>query len=201
MGRHSSSDQGHFYRSFFGWVGLWAMIAVVTGIAVWFVVGLIAGGDAQDPLAADSRPQQVAEPETDTEPEPEPEPTVSGARIVNESTTDVETPAPAETQEPKEKDDGGKLITEGVSIQVLNGTTDPAAAQAMGDKLSGLGYSVVAIEESSVVYDQTTVFWSTEASKDAAVALAERFGWLAEPKPTNLADTVSLHVVVGADES
>jgi hypothetical protein len=30
--------------------------------------------------------------------------------------------------------------------------------------------------------------------------LAARFGWVADEKPGNLADTVSIHVVVGKDE-
>ena len=191
MGRHSSPDQGHFYRSFFGWIGLWAMIAAVTGIAVWFVVGALGGPEAKNSVAA----------EAPVEPIEEPEPTVQGSRVVNEPESDTETPAPDEASEDVGEDKDVKLITEGVSVQVLNGTTNAAAAQAMGDKLSGLGYSVVAVEESSRVYNETTVFWSTEASRDAAVALAERFGWLAEPKPANLSDTVSFHVVVGADET
>ena len=195
MGRHSSSDQGHFYRSFFGWIGLWAMIAAVTGIAVWFVVGALGGPEGKNSVAAEApAPVETVE---------EPEPTVQGSRVVNESEADTETPAPDEDSgaEDAGEDKGVKLITEGISVQVLNGTTSAPAAQAMGDKLSGLGYSVVAIEESSRVYNETTVFWSTEASRDAAVALAQRFGWLAEPKPANLSDTVSFHVVVGADET
>ena len=191
MGRHSSPEQGHFYKSFFGWLGLWLMIAVVTAVGVWFVVTTIGGPEATRSVASGSETK-------DRERENEPAPTVSGARITKETPTPtMPTPAPAR----KEKAEKTKLVTEGVSVQVLNGTSDPGVAQGLADKLLGLGYSVVAIEESSRLYPDTTVFWSTEASRDAAMALAERFGWVAEPKPENLAPTVSLHVVAGADQS
>lgn len=191
MGRHSSPEQSHFYRSFIGWVGLWAVIAAVTGAAVWFIVSALGGPDAQKPVAAD-RDREVADEAT------VPEPTVSGARIVNVE----QTPAPEPTGTPttRSPEDDVKLITEGVSVQVLNGTADAGAGQAMADRLTDLGYTVVTVEESSRPYPQTTVFWSTDAYREAATALAERHGWMAEAKPANLADTVSLHVVVGADE-
>ena len=190
MGRHSSPQQGHFYRSFFGWVGLWAMIAMVTGIAVWFVVGAIGGPNTRTSVAADA-------PAADEQDEPvEPAPTVSGAVITNEP------PSPSPSPEPPQEDAAKdtKLITEGVSVQVLNGTADAGASQALADKLAGLGFTIIAVEESSRMYPETTVFWSTDASRDAAVALATRFGWVSEPKPANLSDGVSVHVVVGADE-
>lgn len=191
MGRHSSPEQSHFYRSFIGWVGLWVLIAVVAGAAVWSIVAALGGPDAQRPIAADR--------ERDTSDRaPVPEPTVSGARIVNVAETP--TPEPTATPTPEAPDDDVKLITEGVSVQVLNGVADAGAGQAMADRLAELGYTVVAVEESSRPYPQTTVFWSTEASREAATALADRHGWRAEAKPANLADSVSLHVVVGADE-
>lgn len=191
MGRHSSPDQGHFYRSFFGWLGLWVMIAVVTAIGVWFIVSTIGGTEVNDSIAASETKEKE-------EPAEDPAPTVSGARITNKTpTASSATPAPPR----KEKSKKPKLLTDGVSVQVLNGTSDPGAPQTLADRLSGLGYSVVAVEESSRPYRRTTVFWSTPASQDAAEALAARFDWIAEPKPANLAATVSLHVVVGDDET
>ena len=192
MGRHSSPEQGHFYRSFFGWVGLWAMIAMVTGIAVWFVVGAVGGPNVRQSIAADAgRPSEQKEPEV-------PAPTVSGAVIAKETATPA-APSPEPTSE------GGvkkiELITEGITVQVLNGTGDARAAQALADKLTGLGYTVIAVEESSRLYEETTVFWSAEATRDAAVALSDRFGWVSDAKPANLSEDVSFHVVVGADES
>jgi hypothetical protein len=166
---------------------LWALIAVVAGVAVWFIVGALGGTSTQRPIAAGRDKEEKAVPA----------PTVSGARIAAATETPEPVPTPTETEPAPEE---VELITEGISVQVLNGTAAPAAAQTMADKLSGLGFTIIAVEESSQAYPQTTVFWSTNASQDAAVALAERNGWVAEAKPANLADTVSLHVVVGADE-
>jgi len=188
VGRHSSSDQRYFYRTFASWIAVWAVVAVVTGTAVWLIVGALSG-PAQRPLAADR----------DRDPDPVPDPTVSGARVAVTPSVPEATPTatPTPTPTPQEIE----LITEGVSVQVLNATADDAAAQAMADRLDGLGYRIVAIEGSSRPYPKTTVFWSTEESRDAAVALAERHGWVADAKPGNLSDTVSIHVVVGADEA
>jgi hypothetical protein len=187
MGRHSSADQRHFYRSFAGWVMLWAVIAVVAGVAVWFIVGALGATDVQRPIAAGRGKAE----------RPVPAPTVSGVRIAATPETPQPAPTPMETEAPPED---VELITKGISVQVLNGTSDPSAARTMADELSGLGFTIIAVEDSSQPYAQTTVFWSTDASQDAAVALAESNGWVAEPKPANLADTVSIHVVVGADE-
>jgi len=165
------------------------MIAVVTGVGVWVAVNAIGGPDARRSVASEA----PAEPKQ----EEAPAPTVSGARITNE-TPAVSTPSPAPT---KERDEKTKLVTEGVSVQVLDGTASPTAAQSLADKLGGLGYTVVAVEEASRAYEETTVFWSTDASRSAAEALAERFGWVAVPKPANLSADVALHVVAGADEA
>ena len=193
MGRRSSPDQGPFYRSFLSWLGLWVMIAAVTGIAVWLLVGALGGEETQRTIAAQAN-------EDTTEESTEPEPTVSGLRVANEpEPTPTEDPATRSTSAPVT--DKTELITEGVTVQVLNGTMDAGAAQNVADRLSDLGYSVVTVEESSRVYNETTVFWSTPGSRKAAIALADHFGWVAEAKPANLSDTVSFHVVVGADET
>ncbi|MGH2808349.1 MAG: LytR C-terminal domain-containing protein [Actinomycetota bacterium] len=183
MGRHSSPNQGPFVRSFVGWIAMWVAIAAITGVAVWFVVNALYGrGIDQQPAVANDRETQAPEPTQ----EPESEPVVA-----------TESPDPVETEE--SPDDEVKLITQDISVQVLNGTVQPDAGQNMSTRLTDLGFTVVAIEESSRVYNETTVFWSTPEAEDAARALAERFGWVAEPKPENLSPDVSLHVVVGAD--
>lgn len=185
MGRHSSPSQGPFYRSIAGWATLWITIAVITGIGVWLIVKTIGGPEVEPTVGRDT---------TETA-EAEPEPT-------EESTDDpVIVASVSPTAEPEETGDSVELITEGVTVQVLNGTLQPEAAQAMADRLGGLGYTVVTVEESSQVYQDTTVFWSADASREAAEALAGRFGWKAEPKPDNLSSAVSIHVVVGADET
>jgi hypothetical protein len=163
---------------------MWVVIAAITGIAVWFLVNALGGEGVQPRAVADDRETQAPEP---TE-EPETQPVVA-----------TETPAPVETEDTP--DDEVKLITEGVSVQVLNGTLQPDAGEGMSARLSDLGFTVVAVEESSQAYTDTTVFWSTPDAEEAARALADRFGWVAEAKPENLSPEVSLHVVVGADEA
>ncbi|MDQ3951403.1 MAG: LytR C-terminal domain-containing protein [Actinomycetota bacterium] len=188
-GRHSSPDQIHFYKSVVAWFLPWVLIAVVVGTAVWIAVEAV-GGATEDPApvaAATSEPTK--EPEPSKEPAtPEPEDTSSP------EPTEKATPKP--TPEPKEP-----LITEGITVQVLNATDAAEADDRMADKLSKLGYTVVAVESASSRYDATTVFWSTEEAKEAAQRLADEFGWIAEAKPENLSTTVSVHVVVGADEA
>ncbi|HYO60935.1 MAG TPA: LytR C-terminal domain-containing protein [Actinomycetota bacterium] len=190
-GRHSSPDQMHFYKSVVAWFLPWVLIAVVVGTAVWIAVEAVSGatGGSTSPAAA-----VTATPEPKREPTAEPE----TSEPKDESTPSAEpTPKPTArpTPEPKEP-----LITEGITVQVLNATDSADAHDQMADKLSKLGFTVVAVESASSRYDATTVFWSTEEAKEAAQRLADKFGWVAEVKPENLSTTVSLHVVVGADE-
>jgi hypothetical protein len=91
------------------------------------------------------------------------------------------------------------LITQGITVQVLNGTSDASADDRMANKLTKLGYQVIAISPASVAYSHTTVYWAVADAKPAAEALAQRFGWVAAPKPGNLSSQVDIHVVVGAD--
>ncbi|HEX2293833.1 MAG TPA: LytR C-terminal domain-containing protein [Actinomycetota bacterium] len=191
-GRHSSPDQLHFYKSVVAWFLPWVLIAVVVGTAVWIAVEAVSGATEGSAPAAASTPTAEAddEPEATSAPDTTPEPDATP-----ESTARPEqTKAPRETPEPP-------LITEGITVQVLNATDAAEADDAMADKLSKLGFTVVAVESASSRYDATTVFWSTESAKEAAQRLADRFGWIAEVKPENLSTTVSLHVVVGVDET
>lgn len=168
-----------------GWAGVWVTIAVITGIGVWLIVKTI-GGPEVEPLPINDTQETAAEPE----------PTKGSTDDPVVVATDQ--PEPEETNEPE---GSTELITEGVTVQVLNGTLQPEAGQSMADRLSELGFAVVTVEESSQAYNVTTVFWSTEGSRAAAEALAERFDWVSEPKPENLSSEVSIHVVVGADET
>jgi cell division septation protein DedD len=188
-GRHSSPDQLHFYKSVVAWFLPWVLIAVVVGTAVGIAVEAV-GGATEDPAPAAA----VATPEPSEEPEPTREPPTSEPEATAKPSAE-----PKGTPEPK--DEAQPLITEGITVQVLNATDSAEADDRMADKLSKLGYTVVAVESASSRYDRTTVFWSTEEAKEAAERLAERFDWVAEQKPENLSTTVSLHVVVGADET
>ncbi|MFN2588306.1 MAG: LytR C-terminal domain-containing protein [Actinomycetota bacterium] len=189
MGRHSSPEQLHFYKSVVGWFLPWVLIAVVVGTAVWIAVEAV-GGATGGSSSASATATATAEPTA--EPERTAEPATPDAEVTAE-------PTPEATTEPRE--DVEPLITEGVTVQVLNATEVAEADDRMADKLSKLGFTVVAVESASSRYEATTVFWSTDASKEAAQRLADRFGWIAEAKPQNLSTTVSLHVVVGADEA
>lgn len=190
-GRHSSPDQLHFYKSVVAWFLPWVLIAVVVGTAVWIAVEAVSGATEGSAPAAASTP--TAEP---ADPTDEPKPTPQAETAAPDKTPKPsEAPPATPTPEPDEP-----LITEGITVQVLNATDSADADDRMADKLSKLGFTVVAVESASSRYDATTVFWSTEEAKEAAQRLADRFGWVAEAKPENLSTTVSLHVVVGADE-
>jgi cytoskeletal protein RodZ len=164
----------------------WLLIATVVGVGVWMVVDYLgrSGSDPQQVAQESPSPEEASEPEESPEPEEE------------TPTPDEATPTPKEEKTPKPPK---KLITEGISVQVLNGTSDPEASTVMSEKLAALGYQIVALE-TSTSYKETTVFWSFPDAERAAKALAAKFGWVADEKPGNLADTVSLHVVVGKDE-
>lgn len=188
MGRHSSPQQGPFYRSIIAWLLPWLMIAAAVVVAVYIAIDAVGQDDTEIPVARSSSAPPVTE-----EPTEDPEP------------TPVETEQPEETPEPKPREtetDGGdeELITEDITVQVLNGTASTGADDAMADRLSSLGYDVVAVEGSSAQYSETTVFWSFPGAQQAAERLAEKYGWLAAAKPSNLSSTVDLHVVVGSDE-
>jgi len=186
MGRHSSPQQGPFYRSIIGWLLPWLMIAAAVVVAVYIAIDAVGKDDTKIPVARSSSSQPVETQEPTVEPEetatlePEPE--------------ETKEPEPEETEEPDE------LITEDITVQVLNGTASTEADDAMADRLSSLGYEVVAVEGSSKQYSETTVFWSFPAAQEAAERLAEKYDWLAAAKPSNLSSTVDLHVVVGSDE-
>jgi hypothetical protein len=85
-------------------------------------------------------------------------------------------------------------------VQVLNATSSSSADDMMADRLASLGFDVISVDSASGSYPRTTVFWSYPEATAAAEALARRFGWVVDEKPSNLSATVALHVVVGDDE-
>ena len=189
MGRHSSHSQFAYYRSVVGWALPWFLIAAVFATVVWFAVDALGGDSTEKP------PKVASAAETPSPDE-------------SETPTPKESPKSSPKEEPKDDDpfeaDPGsdpdvKLVTEGITIQVLNGTASALAGTDMSNELTDLGFQVVVVNDASKAYPATTVFWSTSTSQEAAEKLAERFGWVAEVKPANLTDSVSLHVVVGED--
>lgn len=188
MGRHSSEQQWPFIRSVAGWIVPWALIASVAIAAVYVAVDAL-GGDSDEHVPATAQAQASPSPTEAAEPSPSPTSDVKGTRQKKKEKERKPSPSP----EPE-------LITDDVSVQVLNGSSSPSADAVMADRLARLGFDVYSVEGASTSYARTTVFWSYEEARPAAEALAGKFGWDAAPKPTNLSATVALHVVVGDDE-
>ena len=187
MGRHSAGKKGPFYRSLVGWFLPWLLIAGVVAAAVWVLVMTLGGDETTDPTPAADESSPAATPT----------PTETEVAVATPTPVESETPEPDETRSDKPK----PLITEGINVQVLNSTPDTSVDDAMADRLTGLGFTIEAIDDASRVYERTVVFWSYPEAEKAAKRLAARFGWDVETKPENLSDTVALHVVVGLDET
>jgi hypothetical protein len=186
MGRHSSPEQWPFYRSVAGWFLPWAMVAGVVGVALWVAIASLGGEEGASPaLSRDRSPS----PRTETV-----APVVPSSEPVKPKKE--KPPKPAETPAPEEEE----LITDGITVQVLNASGTAGVEQSVVDELTELGFEIVTVVDASRIYDETTVFWSTDESRPAAEALASRFDWIAESKPANLSPDVSVHVVVGKDE-
>jgi hypothetical protein len=186
VGRHSSPRQWRYYLSILRYALPWVLVAIIGISAVWAGVGVL-GDDELDPSKG-----PVARRSEDSKPRPETTP----------KATPVEpekTPADESTEEPEEE--AAPLITEGMTVQVLNGTNVSGVDQTMADRLEGLGYQVINVVPAAITYEETTVLWSYAESEEAAARLAERFGWQVKPKPDNLSTQVALHIVVGVDES
>ena len=188
MGKHSSPEQGPFYRSFLAWLFPWILIGIFVLVAVWVAVDVVGKDDTTIPTARSSR----SAPEEQRSSEP----------VVSETPVPVAsaTPEPEVSDEPEDTGSSKPLITRGITIQVLNGTASTEVDDRMADRLSSLGYEVVAVQGSSKQYPQTTVYCSFPDAREAAERLAEKFGWLVDAKPSNLSSTVDIHVVVGSDE-
>jgi hypothetical protein len=190
VGRRSAKEQGPFYLSVLGWLLPWALIAAIVGAAVWVAVAKLGEDEAEAPRAQPARDATPSPIPTETEtPEPAPTPTA----------------APEDKQKKKRKEQAEppeqKLITEGVTVQVLNATGGvPGKAEEVAERLAGLDYQINAVGTAILERNRTVVYWSAEEWKPAAEALAERFGWRSAPKPADLSPTVSIHVMVGDDE-
>lgn len=192
MGRHSSAGQWYFYRSVVLYFLPWALVAAITVAAVWAGVAALGQKELSTRPPVDEEPSDTKKVAAAPKRSPKGEPTTSPTGQPTSSPTGTPTHSPRAKV---------PLITDDITVQVLNGTASSTADDDMATRLSGLGFDVVAVEPASISYPETTVFWSSPDSKDAAVALAQRFGWLVEPKPENLSTSVAIHVVVGADEA
>lgn len=186
-GRHSSENQVAFYRSAALWFLPRIVVAVVALGAVWIAV---------DALGNEARPEPAA-PNGDNVPA-----AVDATPDEGREDPVEEIPEPEETETPKsekDKEDKPELVTDGILVQVLNGTEDESLDDSWADKLEGLGFEIGAVNPYHST-SETVVYWSTDEAREAAEALAERFGWPAEPKLEELSDQVSVHVYLGKDE-
>jgi len=167
-----------FYRSVTKWVLPWVLIAALVGAGLWFVV-------RREPGRVTAEPSSAASPT----PAENAGPTLS--------------PSPSPAEETEEQDDGQArpLITDDVTVQVLDSIGSAGAQDRMVDRLVALGFEVPFVAGASTTYPSTTVFWSYPEAEAAARRLAERFGWKVGPKPGNLSSGVMIHVVVGRDEA
>jgi LytR cell envelope-related transcriptional attenuator len=192
VGRHSSAEQAPFLRSLLGWFLPWLLVAAVAAVAV--VVGVNALG--QDELAANAPPARGDAPAA-ASPSPSPSPTSTPVPVEPSPTpTPEKTPKSERPEKPR-----SPLITDGISVQVLDAADSAGATDALVARLERLGFEIAVVGSASRLYDDTTVFWSSSGSRKAGEALAERFGWVAAPRPANLSPSVDLHLVVGLDEA
>ena len=181
MGRRSSPNQWPFYRSVLSWFVPWALVAAIVGIGVWIAVDALSGG------ASGGKPSARLAVGS-------PAPSNSAGSKASPTPSPTGSPTPAHKRHLKPP-----LITDGITVQVLDATSDPAAGQDMATRLDHLGFQIAVVGPSSAPYSHTTVFWAYPSAKPAAKALAARFDWIAAPKPADLSPQVALHVVVGAD--
>ena len=187
-GRHSTGDDGAYLRSLIAWFVPWSLVALAVGAGIVFLVDWAGAPEVRPPPASHVRAS--------------PSPTSSPAEVVVATPSPEPSPTPSPEPSPTEEHRSDvKLITKDVNVQVLNGSSDPAAAERMAQRLSRLGFRVESIEDASTPYPETTVFWSYPEARRAGLALAERFDWTAEEKPENLSAEVAVHIVVGADEA
>jgi LytR cell envelope-related transcriptional attenuator len=187
VGRHSSGARGPYMRSVVGWAFPWILIAAVLIAAVWFLVNAVGGREI---AFENGNPSRTSSPNDEATPTPSESPTPKPSRPKS---------SPAPTRSPKGDEDD--LITDGVTVQVVNGTGGiEGAASSMADRLASLGYRVEAIVTGLTV-DQTAVYWSTDSAREAAMALASHFGWTSAPASPSLTREVDIHVIVAPDEA
>jgi cytoskeletal protein RodZ len=198
VGKHSSDSQIPFIRSVVGWFLPWFLVAIVVAVGIWVAVDALGGDDLKTPkpvAAESSEPPLASSTPEKSDPSASSKPAETAEPKDPKDKPGNDKPKPEKSKEPEE------LITAEVTIQVLNGTSNPAADDQMADQLATLGFEVVAVAGSSKAYSATTVFYSFPEAQEAAERLAARHGWAVAAKPSNLSATVDIHVVVGDDYS
>jgi LytR cell envelope-related transcriptional attenuator len=201
VGRHSSDHQLRFYRSVAGWFLPWALVAAVAATAMWIAVDAIGQEDLDARPPASREEPRSPSPRESPSPTPEPTPRTEAGGGNNQGAEQGDKQDKPEGNDRPPAEEPPPLITSGVSVQVLNGTSSATAGGTMAARLRDLGFGIAAIGGAARPYERTTVFWSTEEDRPAAQRLASRFGWVAALRPANLSPAVDIHIVVGADEA
>lgn len=200
-GRHSSNNQTAFYRSAIQWFLPWIIVGVVAIGALWIAIDALGNDAAPEadapkkanaPAAGSTSSEEPGEEEVDPDPTETPESESPESDKSGSDTSD-------KNKSRKDKADKAELITDNISVQVLNGTDDSSLDDRWADKLEGLGFEIEVVNP-YLSADETVVYWSTSEAREAAEALGERFGWPAEAKPSELSAEVSIHVYFGDDE-
>ncbi|HSK24720.1 MAG TPA: LytR C-terminal domain-containing protein [Egicoccus sp.] len=150
---------------------------------------------APSPTAPESEPEATDEPSETASDQPEPE----SEEPSEEPSTEPE-PEPEPTSEQPTEEPAATIPPGDISIQVLDGykADGGVAMREVSEDLRGQGYRVVA-ENQALDYQVTTVLW-TEGNEAAARQVAAAIGaGDVRPQPGNLSESVTVHVVVGAD--
>jgi LytR cell envelope-related transcriptional attenuator len=193
MGRHSSAEAGSYTRSVVAWFLPWTIVAAGVLVALWVAISALGRSD----VPSGGQGLGAARATTSSSPTPTPTPTESpSATPPSPSPSPSPKPRPKPRPKPTPKP---KLITKGITVQVLDATGSGTAGQSMAARLGKLGFAIVAVNPGLSDTGHTTVFWSADQYRTAAKALAAHFGWRSGPKPADLSPTVALHVVVTDD--
>ncbi|MFT4744741.1 MAG: hypothetical protein ACI9AD_000587 [Nitriliruptoraceae bacterium] len=187
-----------------------AAAGVVLGCSVLFgVVGLLRNGTSAPEVAASAPASEVptsaagsAVPAASAAPSDG----LSDLMTMTPSASPTAAPSAVATAEATESPIAAGGVTPGdVTIQVLDatGTGTKTAGNKVADQLRAAGYQVVVVNSASKVYTETTVFWS-EGQEAAGRQVAAAFSFpdaMPTPVEVRLSNRVSLHVVVGTDQS
>ncbi|MDQ3985090.1 MAG: LytR C-terminal domain-containing protein [Actinomycetota bacterium] len=182
-GRHSADNETFFYRSAALWFLPWTVVAVVALAAAWIAIDAL-GNEVGAPPPA--REEGKKPPPKDSSP------------TASDDASPTPASSPSVSESPPDGDDV-ELITENISVQVLNGTSVDDAGDDWADRLERLGFEIGAVNPYST-RDETIVYWSSDQTRAAAEALAQKFGWDSRLKPPDLSPEVDLHVVVGQED-
>ncbi|MFU8839773.1 MAG: LytR C-terminal domain-containing protein [Nitriliruptoraceae bacterium] len=198
-------------------LGVAALVVGVSAALFWTIGrggddGLVVADGPDDEVSAEddtteeepSGEEAAPEPDPPAEPDPEPEPEPDGAEDPDEGSEEPD-PDPEEPAEPEDPDEpeepsADRIDPSTVSVQVLDGyqADGGAAAAAVADELTAAGYRIIA-RNPAIAYDVTTVLW-TAGSQAAAEQVARDIGAAeVRQQPGNLAESVMVHVVIGAD--